>query len=478
MTQISDIFLQRIKRIILIYHAARRCIFLMPQAATNGIEWLHSAFVFIRCTLGCIVYCINSSYSKYSLWENTSETSARHSQFLINLMSCGFRRIHVKYMKRVVCVAWLMMVSGMVATAQDDSIRVVEEVEKQALDSVVVTEKIQNSPQKTLSPKRLSLPLRMMSSVENFFMGCDTAYVTPQKYHVTAQMELSYWHDYYFLRSSQTGNTMVIQSDPSVILGGYVYYSIFGYGAVWNLNDLGIRAGKTNGTSLRQSFVIHTAKFFAEYYTFNSGKGAEIRSVSGIETKGKDRTFHGLDSRCKGVSVMYLFNNRHFSWPAAFGANAVQRKSCGSWSMGFQYNHQRVTFNKEELPDYIKEDIDSTLLFTKVNYNDYSVSVGYNYNCVLGRNVLFAISFIPSVGYRRSNITEAEDLGSSILNNISTDFNLRMSMFWNNTRMFSGLILEAHTYDYRKDKFGLTNTYGTLKYLLGVNFWRKPQRKT
>ena len=381
-------------------------------------------------------------------------------------------------MKRVVCVAWLMMVSGMVATAQDDAIRVVEEVGKQTLDSVVVTEKTQNSPQKTLSPKRLSLPLRMMSGVENFFMGCDTAYVTPQKYHVTAQMELSYWHDYYFLRSSQTGNTMVIQSDPSVILGGYVYYSIFGYGAVWNLNDLGIKAGKTNGTSLRQSFVIHTAKFFAEYYMFNSGKGAEIRSVSGIETKGKDRTFHGLDSRCKGFSVMYLFNNRHFSWPAAFGANAVQRKSCGSWSMGFQYNHQRITFNKEELPDYIKEDIDSTLLFTKVNYNDYSVSVGYNYNCVLGRNVLFAISFIPSIGYRRSNITEAEDLGSSILNNISTDFNLRMSIFWNNTRMFSGLILEAHTYDYRKDKFGLTNTYGTLKYLLGVNFWRKPQRKT
>jgi len=29
----------------------------MPQAATNEIEWLHSAFVFIRCTLGalCIV---------------------------------------------------------------------------------------------------------------------------------------------------------------------------------------------------------------------------------------------------------------------------------------------------------------------------------------------------------------------------------------------------------------------------------------
>ena len=61
----------------------------MPQAATNGIEWLHSAFVFIRCTLGCIVHCINSSYSKYSLLRKTSETSIINYlpiyQFLISL---------------------------------------------------------------------------------------------------------------------------------------------------------------------------------------------------------------------------------------------------------------------------------------------------------------------------------------------------------------------------------------------------------
>ena len=74
-------FQQRIKRIILIYHAARRCIFLMPQAATNGIEWLHSAFVFIRCTFRCIVHCINSSYSKYSLLKKASENFSLFNVF-------------------------------------------------------------------------------------------------------------------------------------------------------------------------------------------------------------------------------------------------------------------------------------------------------------------------------------------------------------------------------------------------------------
>lgn len=314
--------------------------------------------------------------------------------------------------------------------------------------------------------------LKAFNDVTEFFMGCDTNYVTPQKYNMAIRTEVSYWHDYYMLRSSETNNSMILQSDPSVIVGGNLSYSILGYGMSWNMNDLGIKAGKTNGTSLRQTFTVHTAKFFAEYYTFNSGKGAEFRSITGVKLNGKDRTFHGLDSRCKGGSIIYLFNNKHFSWPAAFGENAVQRKSCGTWSIGFQYNHQRVTFNSEELPDYLVGVIDTTLLFNKVNYDDFNVNVGYSYNCVLGRNVLYAVSFLPSLGYRRSNIVEATNR-HSILNNIATDFNLRMSFVWNNTRFFSSLALEMHTYSYRKDKFGLTNTYGTLKYVFGLNFWRK-----
>ncbi len=359
-----------------------------------------------------------------------------------------------------------MMLAMPKATAQTE----VASIDTMKVDSQATTSLKEVSVE---AERKKPLFTRVMNGVTDFFMGCDTNYVTPQKYQLTAQAEVSYWHDYYFMRSSVTGNSMVIQSDPSVILGGFVYYSILGYGAVWNMNDLGIKAGKTNGTSLRQTFVIHTAKFFAEYYMFNSGKGAEIRSVSGVDLRGKDKTFHGLDSRCDGASIVYMFNNRHFSWPAAFGENAVQRKSCGSWSIGFQYNHQRVTFDADQLPDHLQEQMDPTLLFNKVDYHDYSVNVGYSYNWVLGKNLLYAISLMPSIGYRRSNITESEVEKHSILNNLSTDLNLRMSLFWNNTRCFSGLIFETHTYSYRKDKFGLTNTYGTLKYVLGLNFWRK-----
>ncbi len=321
-------------------------------------------------------------------------------------------------------------------------------------------------------PQKKFIALELLDKVSNFFMRCDTNYVTPNKYQFTAQAEVSYWHDFYHLQSSETKSTMTIQSDPSMVVGGFLYYSILGYGLMYNVNELGIKNGDTNGTSRRQTFNVHTAKFFAEYYTFQSGKGAKITHVTGMELTGKDRSFKGLDSKCNGFNAVYMFNNKHFSWPAAFGESSVQRRSCGSWSLGFQYNHQDIHFNDKELPDYMINHIDSTLLFNRVDYHDYSISIGYNYNCVLGRNCLFAFSIMPNIGYRRSNITEAQN-SHSILNNLSTDVNFRSSMMWNSGKYFTGLILELHTYSYRKDKFGLTNTYGTLKYVMGLNFLRK-----
>lgn len=314
--------------------------------------------------------------------------------------------------------------------------------------------------------------MRLFNNVNAFFLDSDTTYSVRQPYWFTAQTELSYWHDFYRISSSETQNSMTIQSEPSLVAGGYLYFSILGYGLSYNLNDIGKTDGEMNGTSIRQSLVLNTNKFFGEYYTFNSGKMARITRVGELEMPRDGYAFKGLSSRCNGLSAMYIFNNRKYSWPAAFESSAIQKKSCGTWSIGFQYNHQNVKFNDEELPNELVGKIDSTLLFNEVNYYDYSVNFGYSYNWVLKRNCLFAISLLPSLGYRRSNITEAM-LNHSILNNMSTDLNIHSSLTWNNNKYFTSLRLDLHTYSYRRDKFGLTNTYGTLKFVAGCNFLGK-----
>ncbi len=311
--------------------------------------------------------------------------------------------------------------------------------------------------------------------VTDFFMGCDTNYITPQLYEFTTKAELSYWHDFYQITSSTTGKRMTIESGNPLILGGYIYWSIFGYGYSVCIEDIGKRHGDRRGTGRRNSFTINTARLVAEIYTFKSGKDAKITHITDVNlNKDDDNTFAGLSSRCVGVNAEYIFNHKRYSWPAAFGENAVQRKSAGSWKLGFSYSHQQIDLNHEVLPEHLKPEIDPTLLFRNVDYKDFAVSIGYGYNWAFRRNCLFAFSIQPAIGYRRSNITR-ENETNSIFNKVSTDLITRASLYWNNTKYFTGLQFEFHTYSYRERNFGLTNTYGTLKFIVGFNFLKKKE---
>ena len=295
-------------------------------------------------------------------------------------------------------------------------------------------------------------------------MGCDTNYVTPQLYQFTTQAELSYYHDYYRITSTENkGSKMVLQSNNPLTLGGYVYWGILGYGHTWTL-------GSGNHKAFRNSFSLNTARFIAEIYNFKTSGKTQFTNITNVDLSNKNRNFEGLSADCFGLNAEYIFNHKRYSYPAAFGENAVQRRAAGSWKLGVSFNSINIDFDRNKLPDYIASTIDTTLIFDNVSYHDYGVSFGYGYNWPFRHNCLLAVSVLPTLGYRRCNLTSQYGY---ILGSLSTDLVFRASLFWNNTRYFSGLILDLHTYAYRAEHFGLTNTYGTLKYVLGLNFLRK-----
>ena len=156
-------------------------------------------------------------------------------------------------MRYIVYILLMMLPVAISAIEQEDSVR---------LDSLPFGKRVLNTVFKTAD------------AVTNFFMGCDTNYVTPQKYEFTAQAELSYWHDFYRMSSSKSGvdKSMSLESGNPLVLGGYVYWSILGYGHSINLGDIGKPKGETNGTGHRNVFVLNTARIIAEVYTFKSGK--------------------------------------------------------------------------------------------------------------------------------------------------------------------------------------------------------------
>lgn len=336
-------------------------------------------------------------------------------------------------------------------------------------DTVAVEDVAVEKKHKTDLLRPFKWTLGIMDKVSSFLMGCDTNYITPQLYEFSAQAELSYFHDYYRISSTagDKNTHMTLQTGNPMTLGGYIFWGPFGFGRTWTL-------GKGTNANYRNSYTLNTARFVAEIYTFESGNTTKFTDISGIDLNNHDTSFSGLRSTCFGLNAQYIFNHKRYSWPAAFAENAVQKKSAGSWIAGFSYDHIEIDFDRNEVPDYIISKIDTTLLFSRVSYHDYGFSFGYNYNWPFCRNCLLAVSVLPSIGYRRSNVDSPE---SFILNNLTTDLFFRASLFWNNTKYFSGIVLDIHTYSYREKKFGLTNSYGTVKYILGLNFIKSGTKK-
>ena len=178
--------------------------------------------------------------------------------------------------------------------------------------------------------------------------------------------------------------------------------------------------------------------------------------------------------------VAAVFRNyKHFSYPAAYSQSTNQRKSCGSILAGFSYSQHNITCDHTMLPSEIQEQLRPSLTFEKVKYNDYNLSVGYGYNWVFAKNCLLNLSLLPAIAYKKARIDDAlpnnQNNWLGWVKDINFDLITRAGLTWNNGKYYVGASLVLHTYDYRKDNFSMTNSFGSLRVYAGFNFWKKKE---
>ena len=123
----------------------------------------------------------------------------------------------------------------------------------------------------------------------------------------------------------------------------------------------------------------------------------------------------------------------------------------------------------------MREQLHNALLFKKVKYSDYSLCLGYGYNWVFAKNWVSNLSLLPAIAYKKSKIDDTPQPRTHWIKDINFDLITRASIVYNNSKYFAGAALVMHTYDYRKEDFSLTNTFGTLRVYVGLNFWKKKE---
>lgn len=295
----------------------------------------------------------------------------------------------------------------------------------------------------------------------------DSLYVTPNLYNITIMTQYSYNYEYYRFTADDEKQSLSFRPENGNKIGLY---------AGWRWLFLGWSFDLTKNDAKQDiNLSFYTSKISIDLFYRRRDKGFKITNIDGFSHNGEpinsyDKNLIGFSSMQKGFNIYYIFNNKRFSYPAAYSQTTNQRVSAGSFLLGISYNTQKFSFDDSKLDEKLQAGILPELKFNEVRYRDYSISFGYSYNWVFAKNLLANISLTPGIGYKNSSLQLKS--GKEFLSSINFDLVTRAALVYNNRKFFVGASLISHTYSYRKSNLSVVNGFGTINLYAGLYFWR------
>ena len=120
------------------------------------------------------------------------------------------------------------------------------------------------------------------------------------------------------------------------------------------------------------------------------GNNYKIHKINGFPEDipaNYSENFNGIKVDIRGLNLYYIFNNRKFSYPAAFSQSTNQHRNAGSFIAGFSISKHNLEFDYTELPDFILETMNPGMKVNNIKYTNANISFGYAYNWVFARCV-------------------------------------------------------------------------------------------
>ncbi len=203
----------------------------------------------------------------------------------------------------------------------------------------------------------------------------------------------------------------------------------------------GVSAGLTiNPAKLKGAYKDYefNLNYYSSKISIDASYQRSLTLAGDIERNGMQRLESGdIFMKVLNLAGYYTFNNRRFSYPAAFNQSYIQQRSAGSWLAGVSYQGGSIkTTNelKEKNPNAPE---------VRIYTGHIGVGGGYGYNLVLGNKWLLHFSALPTfVVYNRNNFTVNGERKNAKRMRFNMLFNERVAIVRNfSPRFFAGVTL-------------------------------------
>ncbi len=267
---------------------------------------------------------------------------------------------------------------------------------------------------------------------DKFFNGYDTTYVVGTGYKFNGKTTTSIWTDgYRFVLPNDKYIFMV--SDPSTSVGVYLTYLALSAGYDVNVSKL---LGSRAASRKRWRFGFNCMLFAAELSYIRNNGGTRIRRFGDRhKPMHYDLPFYGIDNQMWSIDAYYFFNHKRYSEAASFSFSRIQKKSQGSFYLGFSYYHQKLSFDFRGLPHELIAQLPASWNNYRfgTNTTNYALRIGYGYNWVFHPRWVLGVSESPVIGVSKGFInSDIERVTFSMFNR------LKLSVVWNCGRWFAG----------------------------------------
>lgn len=305
------------------------------------------------------------------------------------------------------------------------------------------------------------------------FSNQDTSYVSPNRYNYTLMSTHFTNLEYYSIGSSlPKEQELSLSPNPLYKIGFYFGWRWIFLGWSFDVDDIFRHTNQKNkGTEFDLS--LYSSKVGLDVFYRRTGNNYKIHRLKGFSEKiqpGYSVEFDGLKVNIKGLNAYYIFNNRRFSYPAAFSQSTNQRISTGSLIGGLSFSKHKLEFDFTRLPETIANEMNLGMKMKTIKYTNANISLGYAYNWVFARNCLACLSLTPAISYKSSYVDAEQQEGEKHYNNFDLDFLVRAGIVYNNGKYYVGSSFVGRNFGYHRHNFSLNNGYGTLQIYAGFNF--------
>lgn len=269
----------------------------------------------------------------------------------------------------------------------------------------------------------------------------DSAYISDHSKEITVRTFISTINITYKIGDDKYADRLTYKPNENFSIGAGFNYKFLGLNLSVKMpgrNDDDIKFGKTTHLDLTSFVYLRkiTIDLYGEFY-----KGYYLSNPALIQNWKKEDGYYkrpDLRTISIGTNIVYIFNNKRFSYRAAYMQNEYQKKSSGSFLLGAGIHYQLSTADSAIIPAHlIYENFWENKNFRRSSTDGISVSAGYAHTFIINKHFFVTASFLPGVGFDYSKL-KGPVISSSGLT-LLFNSNLRFAAGYNSERYFAGI---------------------------------------